>query len=777
MYLPGVVVAYMMIGLPLAALPFTLLVCWMVRLSEFENIMILCLNDVGTLTFYQAALSAESMLYVLPTVCRSNTISAVAAQAIILLLHVFVGGVYIPWGHTPKYWMWLQDISIFTYASEAILIGVMNELKFKCDRWEIGTDDNNNICNDSIIETYECDGSDSDTNCMVSGKMILKQFLNIELSMSKWIPFAYLIIIMIVFRIVTSLLTICPVKKTLLQCRVTYNKWIQSQMQSSVMIVINRFFCNCFGNYQQPEFPGNIGKQQRVQDENVTVSDGKPVRNTVLTWRRLEAISLTNRKKILDSVSGIVHAGEVLAILGPSGSGATTLLNVLSNRAQTYARVTSGVIHFTGRKLHVSDYAFVPKHVEVNGSLSVREQLEFVGCLRTGQIDTVQMKLRKLVSDLKLNYQLDKKCKDLTADELKRVGICMGMIVDADILFLDEPTTGVDSLAAQSILELVFRITAESGTIVVMTVHQPSRSVFESLGNVLLLENGRVAFFGTVPDVNLFFKALGHSCPTSISPPDFYLDLIYSPPTDDKSISWRDLYLSFSFHAPMSAKVGVEVPGQLQKVFPIKNTLSKWKQFLYLVWFHNIYYVREFGFHIYRFLFLIISAIFLGTLFLNLKPDIRNVPMYAGAIFSGMTIVVITACASTFRLAEDRKLIRDLVCNGLVDYPTYILAQFLSSIPYNALASLAFQSIFFWLSNMNPSATVFFYVVFITFGHLLLMEAAMLIVVEALRDALLSLIFSMVICGNIYLWSGFYMQVQNMPIWIRWFSYIIPTKV
>jgi hypothetical protein len=97
------------------------------------------------------------------------------------------------------------------------------------------------------------------------------------------------------------------------------------------------------------------------------------------------------------------------------------------------------------------------------------------------------------------------------------------------------------------------------------------------------------------------------------------------------------------------------------------------------------------------------------------------------------------------------------VKNAVIAPGVYCLAQFIASIPFNFIAALVFQSIFHWLTNINPNGEVFIYAVLITCGHLLLMEAVMLSVVQALANAMLSVTFAMVVLGSLFLFSGKYM--------------------
>lgn len=114
--------------------------------------------------------------------------------------------------------------------------------------------------------------------------------------------------------------------------------------------------------------------------------------------------------------------------------------------------------------------------------------------------------------------------------------------------------------------------------------------------------------------------------------------------------------------------------------------------------------------------------------------------------------------------------------NAVITPGVYCLAQFIVSIPFNFVASVVYQAVFHWLININPDGESFGYAILITCGHLLLMEAIMLSVVAALKNAMLSVTFAMVVLGYLFLFSGFFIAVTDMSPAIQWVSYITPTK-
>jgi ABC-2 type transport system ATP-binding protein len=110
-------------------------------------------------------------------------------------------------------------------------------------------------------------------------------------------------------------------------------------------------------------------------------------------------------------------------------------------------------ITFGKRKFKSADLFFVPQFDEVNSNFSVYEQIEFVGLLKCSNRAAMDERLETLLRILGLKAKANTLCSGLTGGELKRVSVGMGMVCSPSVLFLDEPTTGLDSSAAFSIGE------------------------------------------------------------------------------------------------------------------------------------------------------------------------------------------------------------------------------------------------------------------------------------------------------------------------------------
>jgi len=171
----------------------------------------------------------------------------------------------------------------------------------------------------------------------------------------------------------------------------------------------------------------------------------------------------------------------------------------------------------------------------------------------------------------------------LTGGQRKRLAIGVGLISRPSVLFLDEPTTGLDSSAAYTIVQYISRASRALGVVCVMTIHQPSTSVFAKLDDLYLLEQGRLVFSGNLLDADAYFRELGFSKPRGENPADFYLDLVAHSPLQaaqqssaggstgftefTESTTWSQLFSASRFNNTMAALMSSQVWGKRMKGF------------------------------------------------------------------------------------------------------------------------------------------------------------------------------------------------------------------
>ncbi|ANB10993.1 hypothetical protein AWJ20_3787 [Sugiyamaella lignohabitans] len=240
-----------------------------------------------------------------------------------------------------------------------------------------------------------------------------------------------------------------------------------------------------------------------------------------------------SRKKILQNISVDVPAGSMMAIIGGSGSGKTSLLNVMAYRMGSRNLHCEGSVTFNGNPNinHVRN-AYVMQQDVLQPNLTCRETLVYAANLRLPS-STSRQQRADLVEEIILELGL-KECantlvgdtahKGLSGGEKRRLSIGIQLLANPSVLFLDEPTTGLDANSAFLLVETCKKLVLKGRTII-MSIHQPRSDIFFLFDSVTILTRGQAVYSGSVRDVLPYIEQLGYNFPTHMNPADFLIDL------------------------------------------------------------------------------------------------------------------------------------------------------------------------------------------------------------------------------------------------------------
>ncbi len=209
--------------------------------------------------------------------------------------------------------------------------------------------------------------------------------------------------------------------------------------------------------------------------------------------------NLTKRYKdvlAVDSLSLTVRSGELLSLLGVNGAGKTTTIKMLCGLTEP----TNGDAYLMGHSVRrnpaavKSVIAVSPQETAIAPCLSTRENLELIAGVHGFRKEEQAKKIKELTELLGLESIINRKAGKLSGGWQRKLSIAMALISEPKILFLDEPTLGLDVLARRDLWEMITRL--KSKTTVVLTTHYMEEA--ESLSDrIAIMKDGRLILCDT----------------------------------------------------------------------------------------------------------------------------------------------------------------------------------------------------------------------------------------------------------------------------------------
>ena len=489
-------------------------------------------------------------------------------------------------------------------------------------------------------------------------------------------------------------------------------------------------------------------------------------------------------KQIIKNSSGHFKPGTLSALMGPSGAGKTSLMNVLAGRAP-YGEIKEGKVVLNGLEaephMYQKDLAYVMQHDAMFATQTPREALHFTATLRLPKYSAAERE--EVVNAAITALRLDK-CADtmigsvmipgLSGGEKKRAAVAVELISSPSLIFLDEPTSGLDSQSAYELV-MILRSLAESGCTIVCTIHQPSSEVFALFQEVVFVRYGHVVYDGKVEEVIGHFETENHTCKKQTNPADFAMlrlqtmteeemhELIAKKkPTSRQEITGRfgDGDVRVVKQASIFIQLGQLVRREFRQLIRDRPTLGA------------------------RFGMGVALAAMVGCIFFDVGDewgDITDAGSTTIAVQSHWGALVFVCINSMFLSAQPMVLtfplerasfIREYAA-GTYGATVYLVAKTMLDVPAAILQQLLSLSVFYFLTGMNGN---FIYI---------LLSVSVLGVVSASTGLLLgagtsSAETAINILPAVYvpqiLFSGFFVSSDLIPVWMSWMQWACPLK-
>lgn len=429
-------------------------------------------------------------------------------------------------------------------------------------------------------------------------------------------------------------------------------------------------------------------------------------------------------KTLLYNLSGTAKGGRVLAIMGPSGAGKTTLMGTITGKLFNPKAIQEGCC-FMNNNIYQERYkrlvSYVCQDDIVMGKETPKEAIRFSARLRLGlDAETADARVAEVIDRLHL-----KKCEDtilgipgilkgVSGGERKRANIGSELITNPYIMLLDEPTTGLDSVNAVRVGQLLQELAKKDGRTVIATVHSPSSELFDLFDDLLLLAKGHVVYHGPTAESVEYFAALGYRVPPRTNPTEYFMNLLQLPEDllSQLWLAWEDHVLS---DAAMKNPCLKPVTGPITLINDFLEDQVKLKGAGFVLQYTELFrrswrmYIRDPGAFYGRGFQTLFFAIFIGVFFINVKLSQQGVQDREGALYlSLMNNLFGAAMNGISAFPPERAVFLQEQANDSYNAYIYYLGKITAELPWQLLFPTVYTIIAYFMIGFVRTAPAFF---------------------------------------------------------------------
>jgi ABC-type multidrug transport system ATPase subunit len=496
-------------------------------------------------------------------------------------------------------------------------------------------------------------------------------------------------------------------------------------------------------------------------------------------------------KELLHGVDADLRPGTLTAIIGGSGSGKTTLLNTVAERVFSSRMTQGGITTFNGELgVHGVRHAYVMQQDILLPTLTVRETLHYAADLRLPSSTTAEDRTR-VVEEVILELGL-KECADTrvgnsqhrgcSGGEKRRVSIGVQLLSNPSVLFLDEPTTGLDATSAFQLVRTLKSL-AQKGRTVVTTIHQPRSEIWDLFDNLIVLTRGSPVYCGSIAECLPWFERQGFTLPTFVNPAEFIIDIAAidnrTPELEEETTArvqrlkaaWEEE--SQTRLSPMDKTVGSEQrkrktaqahAGYLRQITVLTKRTSK------------VTYRDPMGMAAAIFEAILMGLI-CGYLFYDIPRDLSGIRSRQGGLYTAAGLQgYLVLLFEVYRLTLDVPAFDREFSENCVDALPFVISRRIARLFTEDLpVPFLFSTIFYFMANFERDAHHFFVFFATTLtNHYIAVSCAMTCVTAARHFAGASLIANL--CYTLQsLACGMFIQADSIPVYVRWLKWITYT--
>ncbi|KAL3670758.1 hypothetical protein V7S43_003946 [Phytophthora oleae] len=499
--------------------------------------------------------------------------------------------------------------------------------------------------------------------------------------------------------------------------------------------------------------------------------------------------------ELLKGIDGYALPGSVTALMGSSGAGKTTLMDVIAGR-KTSGKITGKILlnGYEANDLAIRRCTGYCEQMDVHSeAATIREALMFSSFLRQDasipdakKIDSVN----ECIELLGLEDIADQIIRGSSVEQMKRLTIGVELAAQPSVIFLDEPTSGLDARSAKLIMDGVRKV-ADSGRTIICTIHQPSSEVFYLFDSLLLLKRGgETVFYGNLGKkcrnlVDYFEGIPGVSpLPLGYNPATWMLECIGAGVGSSAADSMD--FVNYFKNSPYAvklqtdlAKEGVTTPSPEfpELVFGKKRAASSATQMKFLVQrFYDMYW-RTPSYNLTRLVISVFLSLLFGVIFVGVDyASYTGLNSGVGMVFMASLFNAMVSFQSVLPLssAERASFYRERASQTYNAF-WYFVGSTLVELPYCFLSGLIFTAIYYPMVGFQG----------FTNGVLFWLNLSLLITMQtyfgqffsyALPSEEVASIIGVLINSICFLFMGFSPPAYAIPSGYQWLYKIVPHR-
>uniref|UniRef100_A0A1J3IHM4 ABC transporter G family member 35 n=4 Tax=Noccaea caerulescens TaxID=107243 RepID=A0A1J3IHM4_NOCCA len=503
------------------------------------------------------------------------------------------------------------------------------------------------------------------------------------------------------------------------------------------------------------------------------------------------------RLQLLKGVTSSFRPGVLTALMGVSGAGKTTLMDVLAGRKT--GGYIEGDVRVSGFPKKQETFARISGYCEQTDihspQVTVRESLIFSAFLRLAKEVSKEEKMMFVDQVMELVELVDLRdaivglpgVTGLSTEQRKRLTIAVELVANPSIIFMDEPTSGLDARAAAIVMRAV-RNTVDTGRTVVCTIHQPSIDIFEAFDELLLMKRGgQVIYSGPLgPNSHKiveYFEAIPGvpKIPEKYNPATWMLEASSLAAELKLGVDFSELYKSSSLcqrNKKLVQELSVPPEGASDLYFASQFSQNTWGQFKSCLWKQWWTYWRSPDYNVVRFIFTLATALMIGTVFWQIggkRSNVQDLTMVVGAIYAAVLFVGVNNCSTVQPLvAVERTVFYREKAAGMYSALPYAISQVTCELPYVLIQTAYYSIIVYAMVGFEWKASKFFWFLFINYFSFLYWTYYGMMTVSLTPNQQVASIFASAFYGIFNLFSGFIIPRPQIPKWWVWYYWICP---